>query len=92
MEEFVWETIEEINLNVAKRLANIRKRKGITQKQLSERTFVSYGSIRRFELTGNISLISLTKLARELGCLQDIKELFINIPYQSLEEIINENK
>lgn len=92
MEEYVWETIEEINLNVAKRLANIRKRKGITQKQLSERTFVSYGSIRRFELTGNISLISLTKLARELGCLQDIKELFINIPYQSLEEIINENK
>jgi len=92
MEEYIWETIEEINLDVAKRLANIRKRKGITQKELSERTFVSYGSIRRFELTGNISLSSLTKLARELGCLQDIKELFTTVPYQNIEEIINENK
>ena len=26
MEEYIWETIEEINLNLAKRLAAIRKR------------------------------------------------------------------
>ena len=61
METYIWETVEEINLNLAQRLSNIRKRRKITQKELSIRTGVSYGSIRHFELTGNISLSSLTK-------------------------------
>lgn len=92
METFIWETVEEINLNLAKRLANIRKRRKITQKELSKRTGVSYGSIRHFELTGNISLISLTKLALELGCINEIRNLFSNVPYLSIEEVLNENK
>lgn len=92
MEEYIWETVEEINLKLAKRLSNIRKRKKITQKELSKLTQVSYGTIRRFELTGNISLISLTKLALELGCINEISNLFTNVPYQNIEEVLNENK
>ena len=83
---------EEINLNLATRVANIRKRKKITQMELSNSTGVSYASIRRFELTGNISLISLTKLALELGCIEEIRNLFSNVPYQNIEEVLNEYK
>ena len=39
---FIWETPEEINLDIAKRLKTIRKRKGFTQQQLSERSNASY--------------------------------------------------
>ena len=92
MEEYIWETIEEINLNLAKRLANIRKRKKITQKELSNLSGVSYGSIRHFELTGNISLLSLTKLASELGCVDEIRNLFTDVPYQSIEEVLHAYK
>ena len=90
MDEYIWETVEEINLELAKRVKNIRKRRSITQKELSDSTGVSYGSIKRFELTGNISLISLTKIALELGCINEIKNLFTNVPYRSIEEVLNE--
>ena len=52
---FVWETPEEINLALAKRLSRIRKRRNLSQVQLSEKSNVSYGSIKRFETSGQIS-------------------------------------
>ena len=47
---------------LVKREKVARKAKKLTQKQLAERTGVSYGSIRRFEQTGEISLLSLVKI------------------------------
>ncbi len=92
MRKFVWETPEEINLRVANNMKLLRKRKGITQKRLSELTGVSYASIKRFEETGNINFISLTKIAIELDAVEGVKDLFTEIPYQTIEEVINEQK
>lgn len=92
MRQYVWETPEEINLVVANNVKNLRKRLGITQKQLSERTGVSYASIKRFEETGNINFVSLTKIAVELDAVDGIKSLFTNVPYKSIQEVINEQK
>lgn len=92
MEQFVWETAEEINLKLAQRVKNIRKRRSVSQEELSKRSNVSYGSIKRFETTGQISLISLTKIAIALDCADEIRELFQQIPYQSIEEVIRESK
>ncbi len=87
---FVWETPEEIDLAIAQRLRGIRKRKNLTQQQLSEKSNVSFGSIKRFETTGQISLISLTKLAVAMDCTKDIKRLFADVKYNSIEEVIRE--
>lgn len=89
---YQWETPEEINLALAQRLRIIRKRKGITQQQLSRISGVSYGSVKRFENTGMISLLSLTRLAVALGCEEELKNLFTQVPYKSIQEVINENK
>ncbi len=62
-----WETAEEMNQKLAARVKNIRKRRKISQEELSERSGVSYGTIKRFERTGMISLISFTKIAIALG-------------------------
>ena len=78
---FIWETPEEINLALAQRLSRIRKRCNISQLQLSERSNVSFGSIKRFETSGQISLISLTKLCVALGCVDEIRNLFTNVEY-----------
>ena len=91
MTGFVWETAEEINGNLAKRIRNIRRRRKISQEELSRRSGVSYGSIKRFETSGQISLLSLTKIALALDCAEVIKGLFTAVPYQSLEEVIREN-
>ena len=87
---FVWETPEEIDLDLARRLTAIRKRRNLSQQQLSEKSNVSLGSIKRFETSGQISLISLTKLAVALGCVDEIKNLFTNVTYNSIEEVIRE--
>ena len=89
---FQWETAEEMNLNLAKRVKNIRKRRKISQEELSNKSGVSYGSIKRFESTGMISLLSLTKLAIALGCTDEITNMFTQVPYMSIQEVINENK
>lgn len=92
MEGFVWETAEEINEQLAKRIRNLRRRRKISQEELSRRSGVSYGSIKRFETSGQISLKSLTRIAMALGCAEEIKELFTAVPYQSIEEVIRENR
>ena len=92
MDGFVWETAEEINLALAARVKKIRKRRRITQQELSRRSGVSYGSIKRFETTGNISLLSLTRIAMALDCMNEIKKLFSEVPYGNLEEVIREGR
>jgi transcriptional regulator with XRE-family HTH domain len=92
LERLQWETPEEINQNLAARVKSLRKRKRISQMELSNRTGVSYGSIKRFERSGNISLLSLTKIAMELDCADEIKNLFTQVAYRSIQEVINENK
>lgn len=92
MQKYIWETPDEINMIVAKNARNIRKRLGMSQQDLSKMSGVSYGSIKRFESTGNISLISLTKIAVALDATDEIKTLFSNVPYKSIQEVINEQK
>ena len=47
-------------------------------------------NIKRFETTGQISLNSLTKLCVALDCADEIKNLFTNVEYGSIEEVIRE--
>ena len=89
---FIWETSEEINKEIAGRVKNIRKRRKISQEELSKLSGVSFGSVKRFETSGNISLISLTKIAIALNIVDDLKNIFSNIEYTSLQEVINENR
>ena len=53
---------------------------------------MSFGSIKRFENTGEISLFSLIKIAIVLGCEDEFLNLFQQKQYSSIEEIINEQE
>ena len=92
MEEFVWETAEELDQKIADRIRKIRKRRSISQVQLADMSHVSYGSIKRFESTGQISLISLTKIASALGIADELRNLFTEVPYLDIEEVLNEQR
>ena len=77
---------------IADRLRNVRKRRSISQEKLANMSGVSYGSIKRFEATGQISLISLIKIATALGVADELRELFTDVPYRNIQEVINETK
>lgn len=90
--EYVWETAEEMDKQLADRVRNIRRRRSISQEKLSSMSGVSLGSLKRFEATGKISLLSLTKLAIALDCAEEIKNMFCQVQYKSIEEVIREGK
>jgi len=83
-------TWTEINNNIAQKIVRLRKRKKITQKQLAARSGVSLGSLKRFEQSGEISLQSFTKIAIALDVENELEDLFNNVPFASIEEVINE--
>ena len=92
MEQLIWETAEELDQKLAQRIKNIRTRRSISQEKLSSMSGVSYGSIKRFETTGQISLISLTKIAMTLDIADELRNLFTQVPYKNIQEVINETK
>ena len=92
MEGFIWETAEELDLTLAQRIRNIRKRRSISQEKLASMSGVSYGSVKRFESTGQISLLSLTKIAMALDIADELRNIFSQVPYRDIKEVINETR
>lgn len=82
-------TSTEINIEIAKKMVLLRKRKKLTQKELSAKADVSLGSLKRFEQSGEISLQSFTKLAIALEVEGELEALFCDVPFNSIEEVIN---
>lgn len=80
----------EINNEIANKIKRLRKRRKISQKDLSKRSGVSLGSIKRFEQSGEISLRSLSKIAIALDVEQELEHLFEEVPFESIEEVIYE--
>lgn len=85
-------TPKEINMLLANRIIDIRKRRKITQKELSSKSGVSLGSLKRFEQTGEISLLSFSKLAIALNIDDALETLFEDVPFLSIEEVIHGQK
>ena len=92
MEGFIWETAEELDLKLAQRVRNIRKRRSISQEKLASMSGVSYGSVKRFESTGQISLLSLSKIAMALDIADELRNIFSQVPYRDIKEVINETR
>lgn len=92
MEQLIWETAEELDQKLARRVRNIRKRRSISQEKLAQMSGVSYGSIKRFEASGQISLISLTKIAMALEIADELRTIFTQVPYKDIQEVINEGR
>lgn len=76
-------------MTVAANLRAKRKAKKLTMKQLAEMSGVSYGSLKRFENTGEIAFVSLLKLAIVMDCTEAVEQLFVKTEITSIEEIIH---
>ncbi len=88
MINILLKTPSEIDLELAERMAGIRKRRKITQAELAKKAGVSLGSLRRFEQTGEISLHSLTLLSIALSLEDELEALFRQPEFLSIDEVI----
>jgi DNA-binding XRE family transcriptional regulator len=84
------QTPADIASDIAHLLRKRRKEHGYSQEELSQRSGVSLGSLKRFETQHEISLRSLIKLALALGCEDDFTQLFVRKHYRSIQEVIDE--
>lgn len=88
-------TASDMRKLIAKNACELRLSQNLSQKTLSERSGVSYGTLKKFEQTGNISLESLLKIAIVLGAMSKFNELFAvehTKKFLSLDELIKTEK
>ena len=86
------QTPGEMAADAALRFRNLRKRKKISIRELCEKSGVPYSTIRRFESTGEISFLSLVKIASAMDEDEQILTMFAESAPTSIEEIIRENR
>lgn len=67
----------DILVLIAQNVVALRKEQGWTQRDLAEKSDVSYGSIKRFETTGLIAFESLLKIAESLGRLSEFENILL---------------
>ena len=81
---------KEIAKDIATQEKEKRKLRKLTQEELSDRAGISLASLRRFEQTGEISFVSLIKIADILGEKDAFTKLFTSREYGSIQEVIDE--
>jgi len=81
-----FKTPIELGHMIAMNLRACRKARKLSLRRLSEISGVSYGSIKRFESSGEISLISLLKIAVVLENSDMFEQLFAGIQPSSIAE------
>jgi DNA-binding XRE family transcriptional regulator len=88
-------TPSEMKKVIASRVRDLRLALNLSQQTLSEKSGVSYGSLKKFERTGQISLESLLKLAVILGGMDDFNVLFVQRSAEkalSLDDLLENGK
>ena len=80
---------KEIMILLSKNIIALRKQDKMSQKELSERSGVTYASIRKFELTGIISLESFLKICEALNRLTDFESILLPSDMKRKKDLFN---
>ena len=77
----------DILTSTAKNVAALRKEFNWSQQDLAEKSGVSYGSIKRFERSGQISFESLLRIVEVLNRLTEFETLLLPKDNQRLKKL-----
>lgn len=78
---------DDIALEIAKDFKQRRIEKNLTREQIAEKSGVPIGNLARFEQKGLISLRNLICIAMTLGYVSEVKGMFSNQKYDTMEEL-----
>lgn len=80
-------TAPQLAQSVAERARRYRLDRNLTQQELAERAGMSLSSLRRFERTGEIALLSLVRIAMALDATEGLMALFPE-QLRSIEDVL----
>ena len=89
---FISNSPNEVATQLAARVKARRLELNLTQEGLATRAGIKFATYRRFEQTGEISLRGLIQIAFALNTLSEFDNLFAQKQYQSLDDVLNEQK
>ena len=89
---FISNSPNEVATQLATRVKARRLELNLTQEGLATRAGIKFATYRRFEQTGEISLRGLIQIAFALNTLAEFDNLFAQKQYQSLDDVLNEQK
>lgn len=89
---FIGNNPNDVSAQLAVRVKARRLELNLTQEGLATRAGIKFATYRRFEQTGEISLRGLIQIAYALNTLSEIDNLFAQKQYQSLDDVLNEQK
>jgi transcriptional regulator with XRE-family HTH domain len=87
LDGYALETTDDIALKLAEDFRRRRIEKNLTRDVIAERAGVAVSNIVRFEQKGLISLKNLIAIAAALGYTSEIKSIFGNPKYSTMEEL-----
>ncbi len=87
LEDYTLDNPDDIAKSMADDLRKRRIEKNITRDQLAEQSGVALSNITRFEQKGLVSLRNLISLAMALGYTSELKNVFAQPKYSTMEEL-----
>lgn len=92
MISFALLSSEDISLKLAQRARDRRLSEGLTQEGLSQRSGVALGTLKKFEKTGQISMVSFIRLAVTLTDDAALENLLKPVEFQSMDQLLAKPK
>ncbi len=92
MISFAIMSSEDIAAEIAIRLRNRRLAKNLTLEGLARRSGVPLGTLKKFERTGQIALVSFIRLAITLKDEAALENLLLEQKFETLDEILQSEK
>lgn len=87
LDGFLLEGVDDISMKMANDFRARRIEKNLTREQVAEKSGVAVSNIIRFEQKGLISLKNLIGIAMALGYTSEIKNIFEQPKYSTMEEL-----
>ena len=87
LDSFTLDNSEDISMDIANDFRKRRIEKELTREEVAEKAGISVSNIVRFEQKGLISLGNLIELAIAMGYVSEIKQIFSQPKYQTMEEL-----
>lgn len=87
LDDYLLNNSDNISLDIAHDFRKRRIEKNITREQVAEKSGISISNIIRFEQKGLISLKNLIGIAIAMGYTSEIRHIFAEPKYSTMEEL-----
>jgi len=87
LDKFIYTNSEDVAKSMAEDFRKRRIEKNLTREQIAEKSGVAVSNIVRFEQKGLISLKNLIGIATAMDYLSEVKNIFSEPKYSTMEEL-----